>query len=331
MASQPGVLGPCKEEGRELHEWGPAVCERLLDSHRLVLFHLSSDDGRATQTELLCSVLDVQWRDSVQHVRANVLAAKPKDVSHLVQHEAETDRSGLPRVRLLCRPARTPSCESAGEMCVKNCLHLDANIAQIYWDNFREDTWAASLQDWYQVVVGSCHLHALTPGRSLKMLEESMGNIEVPLDQRGYINKPRGTDEARLYTRKTAREGAKTREELEAAGSTWGHQFGDKRLPDIPGSQHKPLTVASPHIKVLVYTLDSRAYLFLFFFVICFPGLRVSCSDLFHGRLCSGTCTISCRWIAFSWKARYLNSYLEVRNGRCRSCQNPARRVCRAA
>jgi len=269
VASQDRVLRPRKEEVRDLHEWGPTVCERLLLSHRLVLFHLPCDDGPADRTELLCSVLDVQWMDSVQHVRANVLAAKPKDVCHLEDLEDDTPRSGLPRVRLLCHPARTPSCESAGEMYVINCLHLDASIAQVYWNRFHEDTWAASLRDWHQAVVGSSQLRALTPRMSLDMLDESMRNIEVPLDQRGYINKPLGNEETRQYTRKTARLSSKTREELEAAGSTWGDQIVGKKLADIPGNQHKPLTVASPHIYSRLSCLFVFVFCYLFSWLAC--------------------------------------------------------------
>ncbi|CAE6936395.1 unnamed protein product, partial [Symbiodinium sp. CCMP2592] len=242
------------DASRELQEWAPTVCLQLLRRSALVVFQLLPDEERHGAIQLLCTVkeTDVQLIDSVQHVQAHVLAATPPDVSHMVDGEREP---GLLRVGLLCSTAWTPSCRYAEQHRVHRCMHVDASLARVYWDQMNRESWPKSLQDWHETVVFKTQMRAEAPRLTLQKLEKAMNDVTVDADHRGFYNKPIHRPETHGWvTRKTTKLGkeSRTREEHEAEGSTYGDQQPHKRMRDVLSYRHKPLTALLQNLHQLL-------------------------------------------------------------------------------
>ncbi|CAE7462216.1 unnamed protein product [Symbiodinium sp. CCMP2592] len=233
------------DASRELSEWGPTVCVGLLGRSALVMFQMLPKEEGDTAIELLCNVKekDVEVIESVQHVQAHVLAATPRDVSHMLK-EGER-KHGLLRVELVCSTAWTPTDKYAERHRVRRCMHVNASLARVYWDQMNRDSWPKSLQDWHEIVVGKTQKRAEAPKLTLETLEKAMKDVTVVADQRGFYNKPiHDLDTHGRVNRKTTKLDEKplTREEREAEGITYGDQQPNKRMRDIPSYRHKPLT-----------------------------------------------------------------------------------------
>ncbi|CAE7380885.1 unnamed protein product, partial [Symbiodinium sp. CCMP2592] len=233
------------DASRELSSWGPTVCVGLLGRSALVMFQMLPKEEGDTAIELLCTVKekDVEVIESVQHVQAHVLAATPRDVSHMLK-EGER-KHGLLRVELVCSTAWTPTDKYAERHRVRRCMHVNASLARVYWDQMNRDSWPKSLQDWHEIVVGKTQKRAEAPKLTLETLEKAMKDVTVVADQRGFYNKPiHDLDTHGRVNRKTTKldENPLTREEREAEGITYGDQQPNKRMRDIPSYRHKPLT-----------------------------------------------------------------------------------------
>ncbi|CAE7460368.1 unnamed protein product [Symbiodinium sp. CCMP2592] len=233
------------DASRELSSWGPTVCVGLLGRSALVMFQMLPKEEGDTAIELLCTVKekDVEVIESVQHVQAHVLAATPRDVSHMLK-EGER-KHGLLRVELVCSTAWTPTDKYAERHRVRRCMHVNASLARVYWDQMNRDSWPKSLQDWHEIVVGKTQKRAEAPKLTLETLEKAMKDVTVVADQRGFYNKPiHDLDTHGRVNRKTTKLDEKplTREEREAEGITYGDQQPNKRMRDIPSYRHKPLT-----------------------------------------------------------------------------------------
>ncbi|CAE7262837.1 unnamed protein product [Symbiodinium sp. CCMP2592] len=242
------------DASRDLSEWGPTVCEGLLGRSALVVFQVLPKEEGDTAIELLCTVKekDVEVIESVQHVQAHVLAATPRDVSHMIEGEREP---GLLRVELVCSTAWTPTDKYAERHRVRQCMHVNASLARVYWDQMNRDSWPKSLQDWHEIVVGKTQKRAEAPKLTLETLEKAMKDVTVVADQRGFYNKPiHDLDTHERVNRKTTKLDKKplTREEREAEGSTYGDQQPNKRMRDIPSYRHKPLTALLQNLHQLL-------------------------------------------------------------------------------